>query len=308
MQTNESACSVYVLRFALCYSDAGAECGTPLAYEDLFAMGVAEVYVELAARHFSYSPLDAAHTLAALELRPNSTNDPNAYGAYVATDSRFNPLVEPRGDGYFDTTLAAQMSYVDAAPRAIADGSGGYMWRGAYGSRVTLVARDDAVVNGEQELTVEVGAYMYTISGTRYPTDGYIPKTKYFVASELPATVGGDRAAVSPTYAQTNKLNVSLAEAYTADVDLKGCGYCVTKEEDDTTFCTITVKLTGLPTSAVNFTASIVGLTELTALGRSVRARVRGGRRHVASRRTDRGDRRHERLSGDLHDRARGVG
>ena len=43
------------------------------------------------------------------------------------------------------------------------------------------------------------------------------------------------------------------AEAFDAGVATKGCGYCVTKEEDDTTFCTITVKLTGLPTSAVNF-------------------------------------------------------
>ena len=87
-------------------------------------------------------------------------------------------------------------------------------------------------------------------------------KWEYFIAGELPATVGGDRAATSPTYAQTNELNVSLAEAFDAGVATKGCGYCVTKEEDDTTYCTITVKLTALPRFPVDFTASVVNTSD----------------------------------------------
>ena len=68
-QSNDSACS---LRFALCYADSAlAECALALTYADTWSLGIASVYVDVwLENHFAFSPLDAAHTLATLELRP----------------------------------------------------------------------------------------------------------------------------------------------------------------------------------------------------------------------------------------------
>ena len=306
VQTNESACS---LRFALCYSDAGAECGTPLAYEDLFAMGVADVYVELSlARHFSYSPLDAAHTLAALELRPNSTNDPNAYGAYVATVTPLQPARRAAGR----RLLRHDARGADELRRRRARALRRRQRRLHVARRVRLARHARrARRRGRQRRTgadgrgrrVHVHDLRHALPDRRlHPQDQVLHRER--AARDGRRRQGGGFADVRADEQAQRLARRGVHRGRRPQ------GLRVLRDEGGGRHDLLHHHREAH--RAADLSRQLHGehrrLDRLLQLGRSVRGRVRGGRRHVASRRTDRGDRRHERLSGDLHDRARGVG
>ena len=229
-----------------------------LDYTQLFAAGVQSVIVQVwLENHRLPTPLDAAHTMATLELRPDTavSGVSRVYGD-ISGESTFNPLVDPIHDGFFDTTLtmSSGVYQADSATTVVEDASGDAFDLGGsvYSTQLTLRAQDDGVVRGAYNMTVRVGAYLYEASGARFPAEGFLPSEKYFVPSKLPPLLGGTSSGVS--YDNLDRFNVTLGEVDSAGFTVE-CGSCATTELGDA--CELLVRLKAVPRFPVTFMAAV---------------------------------------------------
>ena len=270
-QSNASFCSV---RWALCYPDAVLKvCEVPLTFEDLFAVGIGRVHVDVwLENHVASSPVEANHTMAELELRSNASSG-NVSALRWGTD-----------DGYWPTTLsvdhAASPAY-DVAKAEVSDPNDQYEWRGAYGSRLTLRGREDGIVRGDQNVTIRIGAYLHEANTDRFPkTKGlYLPISKYFVASELPESVGGTGTSGSVIYDNADFFNVTMREVDSASFSVAGCSACETTEAGAE--CEMRLKLNAIPGAPVNFTVNVLPTNDGLVTADRFEGELRGPQRCI---------------------------
>ena len=254
-QRNTSTCA---LRWALCYPDETTQkCSAPLTYNQLFYAGITSVHVDVwLESHSTPTPVDGAHTAASFDLLLGNASSHADF---------LNPYFNPDDDGYHPTTLDVKSdtagypseAYPDIAYTIVSDTDNLYEIDGAYSNRLTFRGRDDHVVRGDHNVTVKFAAYLYE-GDVRFPTEGYMPESKYYIVEPaLPTSVGGPGPpdGVTTEYINTNQFNVTLEEVDYASFVVHGCGHCITSEKGTT--CELRISLSAIPQHPVYFDAAI---------------------------------------------------